>query len=126
MSLKRDAKKIFCILGMISGIAAAGIGLYMAFGFSGDFSGNFTKMAEFGADFYTYQYDATRNAAENTRILGNFLESAARFAFLTGGLITAAAGIAVFCFFGYKYTEPEKSADGYVQAEENPDGLPLL
>lgn len=64
------ALKSNCIFGIVIGLLIVAAGLYLAFGFSGSYIGNDSGTAEFGADFYTYQYRATRNAATNVENLG--------------------------------------------------------
>ena len=63
------------------GLLIVAAGLYLAFGFSGSYIGNDSGTAEFGADFYTYQYKATRNAATNVENLGLFTRDVAQFGF---------------------------------------------
>ena len=75
------ALKSNCIFGIVIGLLIVAAGLYLAFGFSGSYIGNDSGTAEFGADFYTYQYKATRNAATNVENLGLFTRDVAQFGF---------------------------------------------
>ncbi len=79
------ALKSNCIFGIVIGLLIVAAGLYLAFGFSGSYIGNDSGTAEFGADFYTYQYKATRNAATNVENLGLFTRDVAQFGFRAGG-----------------------------------------
>ncbi len=65
------------------GIIASGVVLLlglimMIVGFSAKsevyYGGTYTSSASFGADFYTYQHEATANAANNINSLGNAVE----------------------------------------------------
>ena len=94
-------KKIFCILGIIVGIAMIVIGVNAA-GYS---VGNTYEMPldyTFGADYYTEQYGATRDAALNSAYLGYALQGALTFGIAFLGKALAALGAAVICLFGYK------------------------
>ena len=100
--------KASCIAGMIVGIAIFAAGLYMAFGFTHTYYGSYPESAEFGGDYYTYQYKATQNAAANVKNVGDFVEEAAVFGFRAGGFAVAAAGLAVGTFFELKLSEARR------------------
>lgn len=94
-----------CVAGMVVGIAILVSGLYMAFGFSSSFNGKTPEDASFGADFYTFQYEATQIAAQNVNRLGTFTEKAVNFGFKAGGFAIAAAGLAIGTFFELRLNE---------------------
>ena len=84
------------LIGFICGIIIILIGILFATQ-KIDFSYSFpsAKDAEFGADYYTYQYSATRTVAQNTSATVRYLDYMALrqaaffgFAFIVTGLLT--------------------------------------
>ncbi len=107
-------KKGFCIAGIIVGVIMIIIGLAGA-GLDANFNGSYPDSATFGADFYTYIYGATHDAASNVASLGYFMMTAMKAVAGLLGRFIAAFGAVVVCFFGYKFAEikenePEKAA----------------
>jgi len=99
-------KKSFSIVGIVLGIGIFFLGLYLALGDSGDgFSGSKTLSYSFGGDYYTEQYEATENAANNILSLGIYLENVARLAFFSVGLILALLGGVIMCHFVCKLSD---------------------
>ena len=94
--------KRFCVIGMIVGIITVLIGLYVAFGYKASFNGTYTDSASFGADFYTYIYEATSDASYNVAALGNLVSKALSFIVRSLGFLLMSIGGAITCFFGYK------------------------
>ena len=99
-AIKKD-----CIFGIVIGLLVVAAGLYMAFGFSKDYWGVSSDSAEFGADFYTYQYKATAAAANNVEHLGDLTENVAEFGFRAGGFVVVGLGLAISCLFSVKLNE---------------------
>lgn len=87
-------KKIASLVGIGTGI------LSMIFGFItfGKGVGSTADYASFGADFYTYQYRATRYAANNVRDLS-------KIACFAGGALLVVLGLALICYFLIKLSE---------------------
>ncbi len=85
-------RKTFSTVGMILGIVIVVMGLYLAFGFSSSYNGTSTSSYSFGADYYTEQYQATENAADNIMALGEYQEKLVDFSFKIIGLIVSAFG----------------------------------
>lgn len=117
------ALKSNCIFGIVIGLLIVAAGLYLAFGFSGSYIGNDSGTAEFGADFYTNQYKATRNAATNVENLGLFTRDVAQFGFRAGGLVVAGLGLAISCLFAVKLEEAKHREELAARAGGNP-GVP--
>ena len=106
-------KKNFCIIGMAMGAIIVVLGLYYAFGYNGyTFSGSSSASYTFGADYYTEEYTATRNAANNVLGLGANYRDAMKFTFRTIGFVISALGGVIICFFGYKLEEAKKHKTG--------------
>lgn len=107
-------KKGFCIAGMCVGVIMIVIGLAGS-NINAVFYGDYPDSASFGADFYTYIYTATHDAASNVADLGYFMMTAMKAVAGLLGRFIAAFGAVVVCFFGYKFAEirenePEKAA----------------
>ena len=98
-------KKAFSIIGLISGIAIICLGLYIAFSLSNSYNGDTAEYASFGADFYTYEYKATKIAASNVKSLGEYLEKIVSIA----GYFIAVMGVATSCYFGCKLGEKQET-----------------
>ena len=96
-------KVVFSIIGMIIGVAIIVFGIYTFNNDSNDHcSGDTADYASFGADYYTYQYDATKKAADNIWYLAQYTVRANKEARTTTGIITILAGSVVICYFGCK------------------------
>ena len=102
-------RKTFRTVGMVLGIVVVVLGLYLAFGFGESYRGSSTYSYSFGADYYTEQYQATENAADNILALGEYIDSLASFGLKVTGLIIAAFGGIVTCYFGCKKTDAQIS-----------------
>ena len=99
-------KKNSSIAGIILGIVIIALGFYLAFGYDGyPFSGTRTMGYTFGADYYTEQYAATENAANNVLELGKYFQGITEFILATVGLIVAAFGGVISCYFGCKLAD---------------------
>ncbi len=105
-------KKIFCIVGIIVGVVM----IIMGFSVHGiqDVPNYYTPEAfSFGADYYTDQYEATRDTALNVAYLGYDIQDYFNYGIATLGKFFAMLGAVVVCFFGYKLggaLEESKSA----------------
>lgn len=88
-------QKLWNFIGLVLGLVIVITGIIFACAPADSYSTSYpTKDVEFGADFYTYQYEATRFAAKNTattanniRELGHALALYAGFSFIFGGLL---------------------------------------
>ena len=94
-------KKIFCIVGIIVGVVM----IIMGFSVHGiqDVPNYYTPEAfSFGADYYTDQYEATRDTALNVAYLGYDIQDYFNYGIATLGKFFGLLGAVVVCFFGYK------------------------
>lgn len=97
-------KRVFCIFGMIAGIALAVVGFN--FKIESWYSGtDADEYVAFGADFYTEQYQATAYAANNVDALGDYEQNVNNELFENMSLLIMVSGIIVFCYFGSKIGE---------------------
>lgn len=87
-------KNTYRFTGIILGISIIIIGLVMVSNFN-RFGGTTTFGYTFGADFYTEQYKATQNAANNIEALGDMICNLISML----GYLTACLGGCVVCFF---------------------------
>lgn len=111
-------KKKFSIAGIVVGVLIILLGLYLAFGYSDYvFNGSSTYSYTFGADYYTEQYAATENAADNILALGNYLRYVIDFLFVAVGLLFSAMGGAVVCYFGCKLADVNEAVTASPAAE---------
>ena len=120
-------KKNFSITGIVIGIIIVIMGLVMVFG-SGAYGyrGDYTSSARFGADFYTEQYAATQNAANNIMDFGNYFEDFFVFVVRVFGFFISAIGGLAICYFGCKLGEVEKVKKGIVNnAFSNKQPVPV-
>ena len=104
-------KKMFRAVGMILGIVVVVLGLYLAFGFGESYHGSSTYSYSFGADYYTEQYQATENAADNILAIGEYIDSLVSFVLKAAGLIIAAFGGIITSYFGCKKTDAQITDD---------------
>ena len=99
-------KKAFAIAGMIVGLLFIVLGIVAMVGPSNTyFNGSHTRDVEFGADFYTYQYEATKDVADDVTKLGNFLEKEFDFIWIIVGGIVILTGAAIVCKNGIVLAE---------------------
>ena len=131
-------KKIFgiviSIIGILAGIASIAAGVSFAVSPSGSRSTKDPRHAVFGADFYTYQYEATEYAAYNAgataKTVGDMSEKLALYA----GAAFILAGVLTVLHYGNRCAElclsdkaeavlPETAEEGANEAEAAPATL---
>lgn len=113
-------KKFFCIAGMLVGVAFLIVGIYMLTGVGESFSYSRTPDYQFGADYYTEQYAATRNASDNIVSVGKLLSREFETGMQVLGLVVMCFGAGVICYFGCKISEKSgtvKRDDSYAYLE---------
>ncbi|MBQ3049381.1 MAG: hypothetical protein IJC94_05445 [Oscillospiraceae bacterium] len=86
--------KGFNVVGVLLGIAVVIWGIVFMFTPADHYSTYSSKSASFGADYYTYQYEATVDAVHNTAVTANNIRDIGRklavysgSAFVVGGLL---------------------------------------
>lgn len=109
-------KKAFSIIGMLCGAAMAGLGLYMAFGFTYYYSGSTCDLYTFKADFYTEVSQSSAKAANNIFDLGGFINVSYDFFFLVFGLIVVTLGCAILCYFACQIASEKAAATAAASA----------
>lgn len=121
----KEKKNIFCLLGMIIGLAAIIVGIVVA---SHEYSGysdyQYLSDAEFGADFYTYIYDAARYAGNNTKAIVSGVRSLHEVCATAFGWMFILGGLLTVCVFGSKLSLPKQETPVEVFAvpeEETPE-----
>ena len=108
-----QTKKVFSIFGIIIGFIMLFMGVFhLTPSFDGGKESTYTS---FRADFYTYEYQATAQTANNVYYLGQFLNMAFSF-----------AGLIVICYFGCKLGEASHSPVSVPVAPVKQDALPKL
>lgn len=112
-----DKKKIVAIAGMAVGAVVVIMGIWCMM-FECSYYGSYSDYASFGADFYTYSYQATMNAANNVQKLGYVVADAANAIVKAFGMLLIAVGaIDVVCFLD-KFMQCSGTED--VQKDETP------
>ena len=111
-------KKVFSIIGIVVGTIIIIMGVVLYDMKAGD--SNISR-AEFGADYYTYSYNAARTTAENVYALSIIVQYG--ISFLLIGI-----GATSICFFGCQLADATKKIDTVVTidpkdnvSEELPD-----
>lgn len=113
-------KKSVSVIGMVAGVAIIVLGIVLATGSSSiDFNGVYAESLKFGGDFYTEQHSATAKAVNNINNLGKSLEEALHFAFIVGGMITSAIGLAITCYFNGWYIEAKNPSSPIVITQKD-------
>lgn len=90
-------KLIICIINVAFGI------FMVIYGLSGEFKGyaDYSNSMKFGADFYTEEYSATKNAANNLGYLINSLNDLGTVICIAIGMAFILCGLfALFCVLG--------------------------
>lgn len=102
----------FSVCGMVMGGFLVLFGIIMLVIASNiSFSTPYISDTSFGGDFYTYQYRATRHAAENVSELGELIESVSTSTFTMGGFMAIIFGVIIICYFGCKMQSVEMEHD---------------
>lgn len=97
-------KRVFSIIGVIIGILMIVLGLKLYGNINAiSYNGSLTSGYTFGADYYTEQYAATKNTADNVNALGSYVENSIKATGSTVGLFISLLGCVVICYFGSKF-----------------------
>ena len=94
-------KKAFCTIGMVTGIIIIFLGIYMTFVVSNKYGANYVDRVEFGADYYTHQYAATKTVSDDINSLAHYMGRIIQ----TTGLLISISGGSVLCYFGCKLAD---------------------
>ena len=103
-------KRFFCIAGIGVGVALIIVGIYMMTGVGEGFFYSKTEDYKFGADFYTEQYAATRNASDNIVAVGKLISRTFETGMQVMGGVVLIFGMGIICYFGCIITENKESA----------------
>ncbi len=103
-------KKAINIIGMIIGVISIAAGIAFAAVPSAGSSTSTPRSAAFGADYYTYQYEATEYAARNAAATAKNVASLAYRINLMGGAAFILAGALTLLHFGARYAELREAA----------------
>lgn len=92
-------KKIWNMIGAAVGVIVFIMGIIFAFTPANSYSTDTADSATFGADFYTYQYKATKIAAQNTAVTANNIREVGEKLALYAGMAFAVAGCLITIHF---------------------------
>lgn len=121
MQAKR--KNIWDVLGFVVGLALVLAGIVFLATPAETYSTHSPDMASFGADFYTYQYDATRDAALNAAVTANNLRELGGKLAVYSGTFFLAAGALTAIHYGRRCfvpKEPGEASEIPAQPEDVP------
>lgn len=97
-------QKLWNFIGLVLGLVIVITGIIFACTPADSYSTSYpAKEVEFGADFYTYQYEATRFAAKNTAITANNIRELGHALALYAGFFFIFSGLLVVVYFGKKF-----------------------
>lgn len=94
------AERTWNLIGLILGAAIVITGIIFAVSPAESYSTKTPGTAEFGGDFYTYEYEATRMAASNAATTANNIRELGHAHALYAGLFFVFAGLLVTLHFG--------------------------
>ena len=98
-------KNTFAVFGILIGLAMVAVGVIISVQSRPAFSGHSTSSAKFGADFYTDEFEATKNASDNVMEVGRFINKAYDSSVTFLGIFVSLIGGAVVCYFGCKIND---------------------
>ncbi|MBQ3080876.1 MAG: hypothetical protein IJB76_04110 [Clostridia bacterium] len=112
--------KILSLLGIVAGVffIIAGINCMDV----NYYSGGYLADTSFGADFYTYQYKATRIAAQNVTYLGDAFEGFANamgWALMGAGILSIGCSLKSFFTGGAKPVNAAPQCDAQQSCNQN-------
>ena len=91
---------ILCLLAVVTGLAMLITGIVFLSGFGSYYSTDSITSTSFGADFYTYEFRATRIAAQNAAATAHYVRDMAQLvarcagaALIFGGILVILAGL---------------------------------
>ena len=98
-----QSKKTWNLIGMALGIAILVTGLILIFALPISTNWDYADYASFGADFYTYQYKATKVVASNTAQISRGLENLSEAIATAFGVLLIAVGALTSLNYGKKF-----------------------
>lgn len=87
-------------IGMFLGIITVIIGVILFFTPADAYKTHSVEEASFGGDYYTYEYEATRIAANNAAVSANNLRELSGKVAMYTGLAFVVAGLQIFIYHG--------------------------
>ena len=122
-------KKTWDLIGMSLGLAIIILGLTLMFTLPISTNWDYADYASFGADFYTYQYKATKIVAANTARISSGLEDLSAEISTAFGFLMIAIGALTSLKYGKKFftenlpevAEPIQAADSVIETENEPE-----
>lgn len=119
--MREKRRNIWDLLGFIVGLAMILAGIVFLATPAETYSTRTPDSASFGADFYTYQYDATRATAQNAAVTANNLRELGGKLAAYSGTFFLAAGALTAIHYGKRTFVPkqgEEAPEVPVQPEE--------
>ena len=113
-------KKIWNIVGAAIGVVVIIMGIVFAATPANTYSTDSADTASFGADFYTYQYKATKIVAQNAAVTANNLREVGEKMALYAGMAFIVAGLLITLHFVKELTSMPKAAPQFVAVQPSP------
>lgn len=101
--MRLKSVKFWNMVGVIAGIAIIILGIVLACTPADSYVTSTSKDVKFGADYYTYQYEASRNAAGNAAVAANNLREVGEKLALYAGLLFIVIGLLTTIKYAKKY-----------------------
>ena len=95
-------EKTWAVIGLLLGIAVVVVGIVFMATPAAEYGTNTPEYASFGADYYTYQYDATRDAAINVGVVADNLRAMSEKLALYAGFGFVVLGLLLCLHYGQK------------------------
>ncbi len=94
-----DKKKFFNLLGVIIGVVTIILGIVFISTPADTYRTSIPDEASFGADFYTYEYEATRIVAVNAAVTANNIRELSYKLALYSGSLFIVAGLLILIYY---------------------------
>lgn len=95
-------EKTWVVIGLLLGIVVVVVGIVFMATPAAEYGTNTPEYASFGADYYTYQYDATRDAAINIGVVADNLRAMSAKLALYAGFGFVVLGLLLCLHYGQK------------------------
>ena len=113
-------EKTWAVIGLLLGIIVVVVGVVFMATPAAEYGTNTPEYASFGADYYTYQYDATRDAAINIAVVAENLRAMSAKLALYAGFGFVVAGLLLCMHYGQKLALAGKNKDAVMEAGSEP------
>ena len=118
-----EKEKTWSAIGLLLGIIVVVVGIIFMATPAAEYGTNTPEYASFGADYYTYQYDATRDAAINVGVVAENLRAMSAKLALYAGFGFVVLGLLLCLHYGRKFALAAVERE---PVENNPETVPEM